>query len=173
MILKARSGVIAIMVALSMMAPAIASAAKPAQPSISIPVSQAVTTTTGVGTLTGQLTINQFKVINGVLNAVGTLAARVTDSTGALIGTAITPVAIPVTGSGTCDILHLTLGPLDLNLLGLMVHLNQIVLDITAQAGPGNLLGNLLCSVADLLNGGSLGSLANLLNQLLGVLGSL
>ena len=108
-----------------------------------------------------------------MLNAVGTLAARVTDSTGALIGTAITPVAIPVTGSGTCDILHLTLGPLDLNLLGLMVHLNQIVLDITAQAGPGNLLGNLLCSVADLLNGGSLGSLANLLNQLLGVLGSL
>jgi hypothetical protein len=46
--------------------------------------------------------------------------------------------------SGTCDILHLTLGPLDLNLLGLMVHLDRVVLDITAQSGPGQLLGNLL-----------------------------
>src|SRR5215208_3424402 len=37
--------------------------------------------------------------------------------------------------SGTCQILHLELGPLDLNLLGLMVHLDQVVLDITAQQG--------------------------------------
>ena len=36
---------------------------------------------------------------------------------------------------------------------GLKVHLNQVILDITAQSGPGNLLGNLLCSVANLLNG--------------------
>ncbi|HEY8626509.1 MAG TPA: hypothetical protein VIL82_10920 [Solirubrobacteraceae bacterium] len=28
-----------------------------------------------------------------------------------------------------------------------------MILDITAQSGPGNLLGNLLCSVANLLNG--------------------
>ena len=52
------------------------------------------------------------------------------------------------------DFRQLTLGPLDLNLLGLMVHLDQVVLDITAQSGAGNLLGNLLCSVANLLNGG-------------------
>jgi hypothetical protein len=170
---KIRSGIVAVMVALSMMAPTIASAAKPASPSISIPVSQAINTTSGAGTLTGQLTINEFRVIDGVLNAVGTLAARVTDSTGNLVGTALTAVTVPVTGSGTCDILHLTLGPLHLNLLGLVVDLNQINLDITAQAGPGNLLGNLLCSIADLLNGGSLSALANLLNQLLGVLSSL
>jgi hypothetical protein len=31
-----------------------------------------------------------------------------------------------------CPILHLELGPLDLNLLGLRVQLNQVVLDITA-----------------------------------------
>jgi hypothetical protein len=34
--------------------------------------------------------------------------------------------------------------PLDLNLLGLAIHLDRILLDITAQSGPGNLLGNLL-----------------------------
>jgi hypothetical protein len=32
----------------------------------------------------------------------------------------------------TCPILHLELGPLDLNLLGLRVQLNQVVLDVTA-----------------------------------------
>jgi hypothetical protein len=51
-----------------------------------------------------------------------------------------------------CPILHLELGPLDLNLLGLRVQLNQVVLDITAIPGPGNLLGNLLCGVAHLLD---------------------
>ena len=170
---KRLSGIVAMLVALSMIAPAIASAAKPASPSITIPVNQALAAPNAGDTLTGLLTINQFKVIDGQLNAVGTLAATVTNATGTVLGTALTAVTIPVTGSGTCDILHLTLGPLHLNLLGLVVDLNQINLDITAQAGPGNLLGNLLCTVANLLNGGSLNALANLLNQLLGVLGSL
>jgi len=72
--------------------------------------------------------------------------------------------------SGSCQILHLVLGPLDLNLLGLMVHLDQVVLDITAQSGPGNLLGNLLCAVAHLLdNTGNLTGLASLLNQILAI----
>ncbi len=66
-----------------------------------------------------------------------------------------------------CPILHLDLGPLDLNLLGLRVQLNEVVLDITAIPGPGNLLGNLLCAIASLLNPqGSLASLADLLNLL-------
>lgn len=73
-----------------------------------------------------------------------------------------------------CDILNLVLGPLDLDLLGLQVHLDKIVLNIVAQSGAGNLLGNLLCAVAGLLDGGLsglLGRLTNLLNQILGRLG--
>jgi hypothetical protein len=76
--------------------------------------------------------------------------------------------------AAACNILHLVLGPLDLNLLGLVVHLNQVVLDITAVPGAGNLLGNLLCAVAGLLDGtpigGLLGQLAGLLNQILAAL---
>ncbi len=68
----------------------------------------------------------------------------------------------------SCSILNLVLGPLDLNLLGLTVHLNQVVLNITAIPGAGNLLGNLLCAVANLLNGG--GTLSTLLNQLTALL---
>ena len=70
-----------------------------------------------------------------------------------------------------CPILHLELGPLDLNLLGLRVQLNQVVLDITALPGPGNLLGNLLCAIAGLLDGVDLsGVLGNLLQNLLDAL---
>jgi hypothetical protein len=70
-----------------------------------------------------------------------------------------------------CPILHLELGPLDLNLLGLRVQLNQVVLDITAIPGPGNLLGNLLCAIAGLLDGVDLGGiLGGLLQRLLDAL---
>lgn len=73
-----------------------------------------------------------------------------------------------------CPILHLVLGPLDLDLLGLQVHLDRVVLNVDAQPGPGNLLGNLLCAVAGLLDGGLqgvLGQLVTLLNQILAQLG--
>lgn len=85
-----------------------------------------------------------------------------------------TPVsARPTAAAASCDVLNLVLGPLDLNLLGLSVHLDKVVLNIVAQSGAGNLLGNLLCSVAGLLDnglGGALGQLTSLLNQILGAL---
>jgi hypothetical protein len=67
-------------------------------------------------------------------------------------------------GSGsagqTTNLLHLSLGPVDLNLLGLEVHLDNchngpVTVDVSAQRGPGNLLGNLLSGVAHLLDGNS------------------
>jgi hypothetical protein len=72
-----------------------------------------------------------------------------------------------------CPILHLELGPLDLDLLGLMIHLDKVVLDITAESGPGNLLGNLLCAIAGLLDQtpSPLQQIVNLLNQILQILG--
>jgi hypothetical protein len=51
------------------------------------------------------------------------------------------------------------------------VHLDKVVLDVTAVAGAGNLLGNLLCAVAGLLDGtGVLGQVSSLLQQILAVL---
>ena len=69
---------------------------------------------------------------------------------GRFLGTVAAPLAV----TGSCQILHPDLGPLDLNLLGLMVHLDEVVLNITAQSGSGNLLGNLLCAIAYLLDNG-------------------
>ena len=69
--------------------------------------------------------------------------------------------------------LNLVLGPLDLNLLGLEVHLSRVVLNIVAVTGANNLLGNLLCAVTGLLDGTGLLNelrLANVLNRILAIL---
>jgi hypothetical protein len=122
------------------------------------------------GSFAGTFNLQRFANQNGQLVAVGTLSGTLTDALGNVIGTVTNlTTTLQVTANGTCQILHLVLGPLDLNLLGLQVHLNQVVLDITAQSGPGNLLGNLLCSVAHLLdnNGNVLNALVAQLNLIL------
>ena len=133
----------------------------------------------------GTFTLQQFATdAAGKLVAVGTIAGTLTDATGQALGSGLQMVAIPVVVNGgdqsgaqtavigpqaiSCPILHLDLGPLSLNLLGLQVNLSRVVLDITAVPGAGNLLGNLLCSVANLLN--NPGALAQLLNQILAIL---
>lgn len=132
-------------------------------------------TGTGSGSsFKGTLTINKFSSTKNQLLANGTLVGTLTNTATGAVSNVVTQVAIPVANiTGTCEILHLELGPIDLTLLGLVVHVDKIVIDITAQQG-GGLLGDLLCAIANLLNGGSLnnilGQLVLLLNQLLGAL---
>jgi hypothetical protein len=119
----------------------------------------------GGGGFTGAFSLTRFTTQAGQLVAVGTLTGTVTNATG-VATTILQTITIPVANvTGSCDILHLDLGPLHLDLLGLQVDLSRIVLDITAQAGAGNLLGNLLCAVVNLLNDPT--GLARLLNQIL------
>ena len=81
-------------------------------------------------------------------------------------------IAMPVANlQATCQVLNLVLGPLDLSLLGLNVHLDQVTLNVTADPS-GGLLGQLLCSLAGGI-GGPLDAIVNLLNQILAVLGGL
>jgi hypothetical protein len=146
--------------------------AAPATGSITAPVSAAQSG----GTLNGVFNITSFAV-----NEAGQLVANGTfTGTAVIAGVTRTltnePASAVVTNQATgggCQILDLTLGPLNLNLLGLVVTLNQVHLNITAQPGPGNLLGNLLCSVAGLLDNGSTSGLTNLLNLLNRLLGGL
>ena len=52
------------------------------------------------------------------------------------------------------------------------MHLDPVVLTIDAQPGAGNLLGNLLCAVAGLLDGGGpLQQIVALLDRILNLLG--
>lgn len=134
------------------------------------PISQTIA---GLGTFTGTFTPTGFTNQNGQLMATGLVNGTLTSATGTVLQTVTNQlVTLPVTSaasSAACNVLSLQLGPLHLNLLGLVVDLNQVNLNITAQPGPGNLLGNLLCSVTHLLDGNGLNGLATLLNKLLGL----
>jgi hypothetical protein len=135
-------------------------------------VSVPVTGTAGKGgKFTGAFNIKQFSVVNNQIVAIGTLTGTIQNAVGNVIGTVLKTVSMIVTFNGaSCDILHLELGPLDLDLLGLQVHLDKIVLDIDADP-TGGLLGSLLCAVANLLNiGGPLADIVDLLNQILALL---
>jgi hypothetical protein len=57
------------------------------------------------------------------------------------------PHDLPPVPPGVCTILDLVIGPLDLNLLGLLVHLDRTQLRITADPRRG-ILGSLLCGLA-------------------------
>lgn len=51
-------------------------------------------------------------------------------------------------GAASCQVLDLVLGPLNLNLLGLVVDLNQVHLSVTATPG-GGVLGDLFCRLSN------------------------
>lgn len=141
-------------------------------PETTFPVSFVGTTAAGAVNFVGTLSIQKFDVRDNQVVAIGNLTGQVT---GAVVGLVQNlAVAIPLIDANqeACEILHLELGPIDLNLLGLVVHVDQIVIDITAQPGPGNLLGNLLCAIAGLLDqpGAPLNIIADLLNSLLDLL---
>lgn len=93
-----------------------------------------------------QIDISRVTVQNGQLIAEG------------LVGTnpftSVVNLASQAAPAGqACPILDLSLGPIDLNLLGLRVQTSPICLEVTAYDG-GGLLGDLLCSVANLLQQG-------------------
>jgi hypothetical protein len=133
----------------------------------------------------GTFDLRRFRHSKGTLYAVGRLTG--------VLGTQLVDqrVSLPITGAsnpapegpaglrqpvptpGACDILTLALGPLDLDLLGLRVALDEVNLLIEAIPGAGNLLGNLLCGVAGLLDGGLGSGLGGLLNNLLAAISDL
>lgn len=135
------------------------------------------------GLLNGGLNLNQILsgVGTGLLpgltptqvnNLLGGLQLLLNGVLGNLLDSVITGLD---RGRGnSCGILHLELGPLDLNLLGLLVELDNceggpVVVDLSAERGRGNLLGNLLCSVlrgnGRLNLGDTLGDLLDLLTR--------
>jgi hypothetical protein len=120
-----------------------------------------------LGTILGGLTDNELlsltDALEGVLNGV----------LGRLLASApVTAVAAAGPHAG-CDILMLEIPDgLHVSLLGLDVDTSGICLDIHAERGQGNLLGNLLCSLTNLLNnpGNTLGGQLALVNNILRLL---
>src|SRR3954466_3390591 len=147
---------------------------------------------------TGTYTIDKFVSSGGKLYTVGTMKGKAGSKkikkSGVRLPAAVannaaagssqakasqvpTPVP-PLPAGNACSILSLNLGPINLNVLGLVIRTNEIQLRIDAVQGPGNLLGNLLCGLTGLLNpatGGTgvantpLAQLAQILNVRLGL----
>jgi len=69
----------------------------------------------------------------------------------------LSPKATASAASPTCQVLDLVVGPLDLQLLGLVVNLQRVHLSVTATRGQGA-LGDLFCQLADNNTSGSTGT---------------
>ena len=142
------------------------------------------------GKLRGTLDILHFASQDNKIVAEGMIRGVMTDSKGEDTSFArevawpLSKLAVTMEDDGTfaattsaveIPILHLTLGPLDLDLLGLTVHLNQVVLNVDAHTGPGQLLGNLLVALLGLLDPiailGNLAQILDILNQILAIFG--
>jgi hypothetical protein len=151
---------------------------------------------TGTKHFKGTYTIDRFTTRNDKLVAVGTLKGKLRKK-GKTKSVKRNGVVMPaaVVGAGpkdlpgaiasqelpdlpnSCQVLNLTLQPISLNLLGLSVRTSLINVRIDAIPSMfpgGGLLGDLLCSVTNLLNpGGGLGPLTTAINNLTAALNSL
>src|SRR3954454_15916017 len=128
----------------------------------------------------GRFKVDRFIAKGGKTYALGTV-------TGRLAGKKVTkhnvrlPIAQNTGGAAaaqvtSCQILDLVINPINLNLLGLVVHTDTIHLNITAQTGPTNLLGTVLGGLLGItrpppggtpLTGGQLAGILNALTALL------
>jgi hypothetical protein len=131
----------------------------------------------GGAALKGHLRVLRFSAVAGTPNqllAHGIVSGRFRDSAGnvvAIVDRAAFTSVVRHVDDPACTILHLVLGPLTLNLLGLVLTIpNTITIDLTAIPG-GGLLGDLLCVIDNLLLtlgglGGILTTLTNLVTAL-------
>ena len=145
-------------------------------------------TVVGGGDFTGTFTAKKISIdpvtrqltMEGVLNGTATTATGVVE----IVEQAFSaPMSLSRNAAGTttqiiqpaaqtvCDILFLDLGPLHLDLLGLTIDLSEVILDLNAVTGGGNLLGNLLCALLGLLDGvaiiAAISQLIDMINALL------
>jgi hypothetical protein len=122
---------------------------------------------TGLVSFLNGLTQHQLNTLLGGLTSI--LNSGVKDAATASLTSALG--ATPSVSGPSCNILNLSLGPVNLNLLGLNVSLDNcaggpITVSVTATPGAGNLLGNLLCDLSNLLNSNaSLRALENSLER--------
>ena len=149
-------------------------------------------TLVGGGTFTGTMTATKITIDEATrqLTLTGVLNGTAIKGTGEVVAvvnqTFSTPISLNRPGLATsssliqpaaqasCGILDLVLGPLHLDLLGLVVDLNQVILDITAVTGAGNLLGNLLCAVVGLLDlPGAIAAITHILDNINTILSGL
>jgi hypothetical protein len=137
--------------------------------------------------LTGSFTIQRFaRTTENAVAAVGTLTSTFVDPSSNAARTIVTQIAMPIARSGitsaelpvastmqACESLGLVLGAIDIRLLSLPVHLDNVTIDLTVVPGTGEeRFGTLLCTASAQLDDASKpADLVNTLNALLDLIG--
>jgi hypothetical protein len=146
-------------------------------------------------TFKGVVAVQRFVHRNGEVFAMGAVSGSLSGPAGPIGTAVYLPVAFPVHVDGqsarmedryidpasvsahdygarvilaqasTCGVLHLDLGAVDLNLLGVAVTTTPLTIDINGNTGGP--LGNLVCTVLSTVN--NVVGLVNLLNSILGL----
>lgn len=107
----------------------------------------AATAQTPNGRLAVHVAVNRFFATAAGTEASGKATATLTPPGGAQPATISKEVTLAATSSGTCTVLTLNLEELNLDLLGLNVHLEKVLLHVTGES-HGGVLGSLFCSLA-------------------------
>jgi len=158
-----------------------------AAPLLTLPIAG---TTHGNGAFSGTLAVTDVVAQGADIFVEGIVTGTVTQSNKQPLGTILNvPVRLPLSGNwrqvaglspgpqpqivlaATCGVLHLSIGAVDLNVLGVVVTTSPITFDVSGDsAGP---LGSLVCTILNLVTTvtGLLNSLTSLLGTLGGTLG--
>jgi len=161
-----------------------AAAAPLLTPLLTVPIAG---TTHGNGAFSGTLAITDVVAQGADVFVEGIVTGTVTQSNKQPLGTILNvPVRLPLSGNwhqvaglspgpqpqivlaqATCGVLHLSIGAVDLTVLGVVVTTSPITLDVSGDsAGP---LGSLVCTILNLVT--TVTGLLNALTSLLGGLG--
>jgi hypothetical protein len=142
-------------------------------------VSLQLPVTSAAGTFSGTFSINRFEVRNDAIVAVGVVRGAIAGTGSVVAGEVAAPVTVGTASGGaaasnaavaqpqaTCQVLHLDIGAVNLNVQGIIVATQPISIDISGDSAAP--LGNLVCTIESTLN--NVVGLVGLLNQLLGTL---
>ncbi|MCA1828822.1 MAG: hypothetical protein LC689_18015 [Myxococcales bacterium] len=139
--------------------------------------------TSAAGTFSGTFSINRFEVRNNAVFAIGVVRGSLAGTGSTVAGEVAAPVTVGAASAAagvsnaavaqqqatTCQVLHLDVGAINLNIQGLIVATQPISIDLSGDSSAP--LGNLVCTIESTLN--NVVGLVGLLNQLLGVLSGL
>jgi hypothetical protein len=140
----------------------------------SSPLQLPVTSTDG--TFAGTLSIQRFEVRDKAVVAIGIMKGSIA-GTGSALGEVVAPVTVrpatarasasaaPAAPQATCQVLHLDIGAVNLNVQGVTVATQPINIDLSGDSSAA--LGNLVCTALATLN--NVAGLVGLLNQILGL----
>lgn len=156
-----------------------ASASLAAKPQKAGPDPLQVPVASAAGSFTGTFSINRFEVRDNAVVAVGIVKGALAGTGSVVIGEVAAPVTVGAASAraagidtavvqqqATCQVLHLDIGAINLNVQGLIVTTQPISIDLSGDSAAP--LGNLVCTIQSTLN--NVVGLVDLLNQVLGLL---